>query len=529
LATSRRHFLTLLGQVGGATAVQGALSALGLGDVLAGEPFAPQRNERSRGRKVLVLGGGIAGMTAAYELGKLGYDVTLLEAASRPGGRCFSVRAGTRVTDTDGETQVCNFDEGLYYNCGPARIPGFHVTLDYCRELGVAVEMMINRNPLAWDYATTGPLAGRRLRQKEVEGDQDGYVAELLAKAVSAKALDAELGERDRENLLDYLAGFGSLERDGRYVGSGRSRGYQVYPGAGENEGEVGQPLARSALLARELGFRHFFLRSPLQQPAMLQIVGGTDQLAHAFVRKLGPTIVLNAPVRQLRQDERGVHVVYGVQGSQREVRADYAVCALPLTTLRDVMTDFSLQLQAAIASVTYEKAGKIGLQFGRRFWEEDDHIFGGNSSTDQTITQIMYPSTGMLGKKGVLVGYYVFRAQALELQSMRHAQRLEAALWQGEKLHPPYRQQFESGFSLAWGKMPWLQGSWAAWGEDGPRPPEYKLFCQPAGRVHFAGDAMSYQTGWMAGAIESARRAVLNIHARSSAESAISLPEVKQ
>jgi monoamine oxidase len=528
LRASRRQFLAVLGQVGGAAAVQGALSALGLGEAHAIEAFAPQRSERAHGRKVLVLGGGIAGMTAAYELRKLGYSVTLLEAADRPGGRCFSIRRGTRVTDTDGDTQTCDFDSGLYYNCGPARIPGFHVTLDYCRELGVPVEMMVNRNPNAWDYTTKGPLAGKRLRQKEVEGDQDGYVAELLSKAVSANALDAELGEQDRANLLDYLSSFGWLEKGGHYAGTARSRGYAVYPGAAEAEGEVGKPLDRSALLARELGFRHFFLRSPMQQPGMLQIVGGTDQLAHAFARKLGPSLLLSAPVRELRQDESGVRVVYGVQGKQREARAEYAVCALPLTTLREVATDFSPELRTVIASMKYEMAGKAGLQFGRRFWEEDDRIFGGNSSTDQTITQIMYPSTGMLGKKGVLVGYYVFRTQALELQAMRHPQRLETALSQGEKLHPPYRRHLESSFSMAWGKMPWLHGSWAAWNEDGPRPAEYALLCKPAGRVHFAGDAMSQQTGWMAGAIESARRAVLAIHARASAESSVTSPEVK-
>lgn len=526
---TRRGFLALLGQVGGAAAVQGALGALGLGVARADEPFAPIRTERGRGRKVLVLGGGIAGMTAAWELGKLGYAATVLEAADRPGGRCFSIRRGTRVVDTDGEAQTCTFDSGQYYNCGPARIPGFHVTLDYCRALGVPVEMMINRNPAAFDYTTKGPLAGQRLRQKEVEGDQDGYVAELLAKAVGAKALDAELDEKDRANLLDYLSSFGWLEKDGRYAGTERSRGFSALPGAADQRGTVGTPLPRSAVLARELGFRHFFLRSPLQQPAMLQIVGGTDQLAHAFARALGPRLMLGAPVRELRQDERGVRVLYGAAGKIREARAEYAVCALPLTILRDLPADLPASLRAAVASVPYEAAGKIGIQFGRRFWEEDDRIFGGNSSTDQTITQIMYPSTGMLGKKGVLVGYYTFLKQAAELQAMPHAQRLETALAQGERIHPQYRRHFENAFSMAWGKMPWLHGSWAAWGETGPRADAYSEICKPAGRVHFAGDAMSYQTGWMAGAIESARRAVLAIHQRASAEPALAVPpEVK-
>ena len=220
------------------------------------------------------------------------------------------------------------------------------------------------------------------------------------------------------------------------------------------------------------------------------------------------------------------MRVVHGVQGKQRESRAEFAVCALPLTRLRDVVSDFSAERRAAMASVNYEMAGKIGLQFGRRFWEEDDRIFGGNSSTDMTITQIMYPSTGMLGKKGVLVGYYAFGPDALELQAMRPAQRLETALAQGEKIHPPYRRSFEHAFSVAWGKMPWLDGSWASWGES-RRPPEYTVLCKPDGRIQFAGDAFSHETGWMAGAIDSARRAVLAIHARASAEPATHAPEV--
>jgi monoamine oxidase len=512
----------MLGQVGGAVAVQGALGALGLGQAEAKEPFAPERSERARGRKVLVLGSGISGMTAAYELGKLGYDVTVLEAQDRPGGRCFSIRRGVKVTDTGGETQACDFDAGQYYNCGPARIPGFHVTLDYCRELGVPVEFMSNRNPDGWVHTSKGPLAGKRMRQKEVEGDQDGYVAELLAKAVGAKALDAEMSEQDRAALLDYLTKFGALEKDGRYAGSAHLRGWSRPPTASEDAGEAGPRLDRGALLAKALGYRAFYATSPHQEPAMLQIVGGTDQLAHGFARKLGRRVQLSSPVRSIQQDERGVRVLYGAAGKEKEARAEFAVCALPLTVLRTLETDFPPELKSAIANVKYHSAGKIGLQFGRRFWEEDDKIFGGMSWTDQTITQIMYPSTGMLGKKGVVVGYYAFREQALELQAMPHKQRLATALAQGEALHPNYRQHLESAFSVAWGKMPWQLGSWADWGEgDEPRPPSFAQLNQPAGRVHLAGDALTWQSGWMAGAIHSGRRAVLAIHQRASQEGA--------
>ncbi|MGZ6077017.1 MAG: flavin monoamine oxidase family protein [Myxococcaceae bacterium] len=520
MATTRRQFLAVLGSLAGAPAVEGALQALGLQSAHAPPPFTPVPTENARGRKVLVLGGGLAGMASAYELLKLGYDVTVLEAQDRPGGRCFSVRRGTRVTDVDGETQVCEFDAGQYYNCGPARIPGHAVTLDYCRELGVPVEVMVNRNPAAYVVTKKGPLAGRRLRQKEVEGDQDGYIAELLSKAVSAKKLDTELDEADRANLLDYLRSLGWLEKDRHYRGSFHTRGFASQPGAADEIGEVGAILSRTGVFGHDLGFRFFYAFDVNQAPAMMQVVGGTDGIAHAFARKLGKRLHLSSPVREIAQDGAGVRVRYGPPESLREARAEFAVCALPFTTLRNVTSDFPTEVKAAIAGVYYEAAGKIGLQFGRRFWEEDDRIYGGMSWTDQTITQIMYPSAGLLAPKGVLVGYYAYQKEAAALQAMRHAQRLETALTEGELLHPGYRKHLQSAFSVAWGKMPWLLGSWAEWGEDdAPRPAGYALLCRPMGRVHFAGDALSWNPGWMHGALASARHTVLAIHARASAE----------
>src|SRR5260370_10721980 len=90
------------------------------------------------GTKVVVLGAGVAGQSAAYELRGAGYDVTVLEARDRVGGRNWTIRNGTKVDMTDGSRQVCEFDPGNYFNCGPARIPSHHqALLGYCKELGV--------------------------------------------------------------------------------------------------------------------------------------------------------------------------------------------------------------------------------------------------------------------------------------------------------------------------------------------------------------------------------------------------------
>ena len=138
MGISRRDFLMRVGQVGGYSAAFATMQSLGLMP-MKGEQVAPIQAAAGSGKgvKVVVLGGGIGGLVSAYELKKLGYDVTLLEARERPGGRNWTGRNGTKVKFVDGTKQVINWEEGNYQNLGPARLPSTHWTmLGYCRELG---------------------------------------------------------------------------------------------------------------------------------------------------------------------------------------------------------------------------------------------------------------------------------------------------------------------------------------------------------------------------------------------------------
>ena len=119
---TRRDFLQRAGHFGGAaftsmTALGFLSRATGFGAELKGLPAVSGRN----GTRIVILGAGIAGMTAAYELGKLGFACTVLEPASRPGGRSLTLRRGDTLTDTEGFSQTCAFDEGHYFNAGPAQ------------------------------------------------------------------------------------------------------------------------------------------------------------------------------------------------------------------------------------------------------------------------------------------------------------------------------------------------------------------------------------------------------------------------
>jgi len=94
-------------------------------------------------------------------------------------------------------------------------------------------------------------------------------------------------------------------------------------------------------------------------------------------------------------------------------IEGDYAVCTIPLSVLKKIPADFAPAYQAAVASTSYSAGAKIGIQFKRRFWEEDDHIMGGISTTSQDIRMVVYPSYGYQGKSGGSLSATIPRAEA--------------------------------------------------------------------------------------------------------------------
>jgi monoamine oxidase len=496
MALTRRDFLGRVAAAGGAPLVYEAMTALGLLATPTAIRFEP--SGQVSGVRVLILGAGCAGLAAAYELGKLGYHCQVLEPNARPGGRAFTVRRGT-VSEEDGPRQTAAFDEGLYVNLGPMRISHHHeLTLGYCRELKVPIEIFGNVCDSAYLYQQNARgLAGKRIRLREARTDLDGYVSELLSKALSEAELEKPLTKDDQERLVEYLRRAGALDTSGRYRGSPRS---------GRS-----MPLALSDLLQSEVGS---YLQIDFDyQPTMFQCVGGNDRLAAAFAARLKDRIVYRATAREIQQTDRGVSVVYtDHDGRARMAEADYCVCTIPLTILAGLRTNFSPDTQKVIASTQYANAGKMGLQFKRRFWEEDDGIYAGASKTDQEITQIVYPSTGFHGPKGILLGYYIQGTNGRPMGERTPAERIAEALEQGARIHPQYRSEFETGFSVAWHRVTWIKGSWAGFNTTGRTQ-----LRKGEGRVYFAGDHVSNANAWMQGAFESAREAVMTIHERTA------------
>ena len=242
---TKRELLALIGTIAGSAAMYNAMTGLGLAsDSAYRGPVALSGEVKDA--SVLILGAGLAGMTAALELRKAGYKVKVLEYNRRPGGRNWTLRGGDIYTELGGITQNCEFAEGHYFNPGPWRIPYHHrAVLDYCKRLNVALEPFVELNHNALLHAS-GAFGGTPQRIRDIETDFRGSIAELLAKATAQGKLDEAVSTEDREMLLAALKSWGALDQNYAYkadLETAEFRGYAKGPGGGLSAAPVaGEP-----------------------------------------------------------------------------------------------------------------------------------------------------------------------------------------------------------------------------------------------------------------------------------------------
>lgn len=533
---TRRQFLKQVGAAGGTAAVYESMTAMGLINKPVkwdGPPRIPYRDDHPT---VLILGAGVGGLTAAYELTKSGYECTILEAQSHPGGRSLTVRNGDQVIQDNNPTQTCQFDDGLYLNMGPGRLPYHHRrVLYYCRELGVSLESYI-MNSSANLFQTDKAFGTEAQFHRNVAADTRGYISELLAKSIRGHALDALLDPGDQEKLLDLLKTFGDLgaapdcdEYD--YCGS-RDAGCR-FPSSVYQACEPTPPLGLGSLLQSNFWKNSFYQPTQFQwQPTLFQPVGGMDMVWKGLINGIASlqnssiedVVSLNAPVTQINTLSNGVEVFYSQNGQEFRVTADYCISNIPTPVLKNIPANFSSDFTDAINRIGFDPTCKVGWQANQRFWETDRYeMYGGISWIDNLITQMWYPSNGFFSQTGTLIGAYNFGERALAMGAMPLSERLYVARSGALKLHPEFADNNiipeQLGLSISWQHVPYQLGGWAHSRDTQEYRDAYARLLAPDGNGRFfvVGDQVSTLPGWQEGAMMSAEHVVEQMANRRS------------
>jgi monoamine oxidase len=450
-------------------------------------------------KKVVVVGAGMAGLVAAWELLRAGHHPVVLEARGRVGGRIYTVREP--------------FADGLYAEVGAMRIPKSHaLTLAYCERFRLPLAPFTATNPNAFVY-----LGGRRFRAGKIWAEA-GALPFDLATHERGRAVETLWAEA----LADLT---GALEREGEAAWAAIVERYDDYStrefleSRGWSEGAIelfGLLAFQEALMNSSFleCFREEFTHCYAD---LCHIEGGMDRLPRAFVPDLRAHLRFGARLVAIDQSDSAVTVHYQTAAGRSTETADYAILTVPFAVLRHVeaLKPFSRAKQRAIRQLHYDASAKILFQCRRRFWEEDDGIFGGGTVTDLPIRAVWYPDHGRETGRGVLLASYTWSEDAQRWGSLAPADRITQALENLTVIHPQAAREFEVGASYMWHDDEFAGGAFALF-DPGQHTLLHDAIVAPEGRIHFAGEHASLAHAWIQGAIESGLRAALAIHRAS-------------
>jgi monoamine oxidase len=482
---TRRTFLKLASMAAGSLAVECARPAA----------------RAAAGAKVVMLGGGLSGITAAWNLMNQGYEVIVLEAQAFAGGRVRTIRDP--------------FKNGGYAEVGAVRIPNNHrFTLKYIKAMGLDSKLGSYNEDAGlrlWylqkkRFVTPKgewPLEGLTSREKANPfAMSDEYFGEVLKQRgdpTKPEFPSAAARELDGLTVVDYVKRVGGSEEWCRLMDAA--------------EGEVAD---WSALYA--IGFDG----EPADGPwtTTYGLIGGNDQLPKAIASTLGSRIKYGTQILKLAHDPNGVTVTVRDAGGQHEIHADYCICGLPFPLLRDIEITpaFSDRKMQAIAKYRLAPVSRVCYQTKSRFWRKDPiGELGGLTlvGTDTNAGRIWNTSQLQPDKTLGMIQSYMFGAHALAFSSLPAAERFPKWRELVAEFLPGIRDEVIAEAQKVWHEDPWHKGAFA---EIQPHEIDYWPASRlPEGRVHFAGEHTSLWTGWQNGAFDSAERCVREITGASA------------
>jgi monoamine oxidase len=451
-------------------------------------------------RKVIVVGAGLAGLAAAYELVQSGHDVTVLEASHRAGGRVRTLREP--------------FADGLYAEAGAVSFgASFRHTERYGQTFGLTV---VHPKPPKKPLGMVGHLEGTRV---EVTGKEVAWPVELTP---AEKALGlggmfqkyvlpaaAEIGDpTDPAWRLDRWAKYDAMSLADYLRSQGASHGAIKLMAANAVFGYGWDEVSALHRLISDLAL--FPVTSP-SPPRFFE--GGSDRLTDAFARNLRERTWYRAPVTGIQQEPGKVRVVFRQGGGERLLEADHVVLTAPIPALRNI--ELTPELPASrrqiISGLEYTPVTRIFLQTRNRYWAERG--FMGLSGTDLPI-QLVNEVPGIRAEdqtRGILE-CHIKGPEAERIGAMDEDAQIALAVEHLEKLHPGIKHVVEGGVSFSWHEDPYIGGGYAWW-----KPAQLTGWlpeiARPEGRIHFAGEHTSVLARTQEGALESGNRAAREIN----------------
>lgn len=441
-------------------------------------------------KRVIIIGAGLAGLSAAYELNQAGHDVTILEAQSHVGGRVSTLRG--------------YFADGLYAELGATFISDVHdLTIKYSKLFGL--ELVPANHTLPSVYH----LRGKRYVNKGAVDWQIGLTAEekkLGLDGLWGKYVSPVVGEMGNPASADWS-----------------DAAFRKY-----NEMTLGEFLRKrgasaDAIVLMNLGYESEFgdafqiLRNDVlhkNQKGEFSIRGGNDQLPKAFAAKLSDKIRYGCPVVKIEHDPKQVRVTFLQGGAAQTMSADKLVCATPFTLLRqiEITPKFSPGKQLAIEQLQYLSVSRVFLQARKRFWIDEG--LSGVAATDLPSMKLRHTTLIQSGKRGILNSYNEGE-NSRRITAMSESERLSSTLNDIEKIYPGMRENYEGGISKCWDEDAWSRGAISVY-DVGQMKTFIPFIARPEGRIHFAGEHTSRWTGWMQGALESGIRAAREVNEMS-------------
>jgi monoamine oxidase len=465
------------------------------------EPVPPRAGQP---RKVIVLGAGLAGLTAAYELAAWGHDVTVLEAQTRAGGRVYTLRSpfsdglwaeAGAMDFPDSARHVKHYAQALnvpFYEPKPSAMkpPKPLDTITYVRGQRLPI-----RPDTQWPFDLTPEerklgFIGIYYKYLAPAADGLGDITQLNWDIQKFKNLD-------QLTVADFMKSQGASDEAVDFLS------YLVNVGYGWRTGSAIHRLISDFRLFNMGGGKQYFFE------------GGCDALPRGFAKSLQDRIWYGAPVTKIIQENGKVRAVFRRAGGEQTLEADYLVSTAPVPVLRKI--EFTPALPTAkrriFEDLEYAPVTRIFMQARKRFWRDELGVVG-NAVTDLPIKLVAEHPMGRpdgLGPRAI-VESHIRGPESVAVSALPLEEQIDFASGHMNKLFPGFRDQIEGGTSFSWHDDPWAGGGYPWW-KPGQMTAWLPELAKAEGRVYFGGEHTSHLCRQMEGAVMSGYRAALEVH----------------